>query len=606
VRASRLLGTGTVLRVGATVIATGASEYRGPRTAWEPRRGSSRCLELGQRVHDDPRFAAGLGQSCSSLRGSLGRAGQPCVVAVQQGLLPHHGSRARAFKETDPDAHVAVLVREVNTYAFAEEDYTAPRGRRAAVRPVRPPRPAAGRRAAGGNPRVSVADTSLGETLEFAPDLLVLAAAVIPQSDAERHGAAAGRAARRRRFVREWEAKTRAAATSRAGVFACGLAAGPKPLGETVAQALAAAQAALVHLSRIRTVDTRAVARIDTKLCADCLTCVRTCPYGVPRAGDAGFPRACPRARRSSILHGARDAEPARRNAPPAPSRSTNARAGAGARRAVGGAGSQRQRRDGMTEHRPGLTILACRYCGGGPSRCGIRHLGYPAAVKVVDVPCTGTIAPLHLLAAFEQARTGCSWWPVHRADATTSKGGSGRTGRVAYARAALARRGMDPRPPSRGVHMGIGAGRSVRCSGPRHERIARTAIGRRVLRRHRQSRQQAGKWDFPDDLATPTEHVWVRVEGDTATIGAFVVRPELSGPDRLARRPGSGRAVAAANRSCRLSRANGRQGEIARGGRSACGQRELEWESATVNAEALREGVAGEDSRSRVRGSLG
>ncbi len=37
------------------------------------------------------------------------------------------------------------------------------------------------------------------------------------------------------------------------------------------------------------------VARIDTKLCADCLTCVRTCPYGVPRAGDGEFPPGVPR-----------------------------------------------------------------------------------------------------------------------------------------------------------------------------------------------------------------------------------------------------------------------------------------------------------------------
>jgi heterodisulfide reductase subunit A len=146
-----------------------------------------------------------------------------------------------------------------------------------------------------GSLRVSVADASLGETLDFTPDLLVLAAAVLPRADAERTARRLGVRLGGDGFVREWESKTRAAATLEPGVFACGLAAGPKPLGETVAQSLAAAQAALVHLSRARTIDPRTVARIDTKLCADCLTCVRTCPYGVPRAGDAGFPPGLPR-----------------------------------------------------------------------------------------------------------------------------------------------------------------------------------------------------------------------------------------------------------------------------------------------------------------------
>jgi F420-non-reducing hydrogenase iron-sulfur subunit len=112
-----------------------------------------------------------------------------------------------------------------------------------------------------------------------------------------------------------------------------------------------------------------------------------------------------------------------------------------------------------MTEHRPGLTILACRYCGGVPvEMAGIRRLGYPAAVKVVDVPCTGTIAPLHLLAAFEQGADGvlvvaCPSGGCHHLD-----GERRADRRVAYARAALAEAGLDA-DRLRVVHLGIGHG---------------------------------------------------------------------------------------------------------------------------------------------------
>ena len=110
-----------------------------------------------------------------------------------------------------------------------------------------------------------------------------------------------------------------------------------------------------------------------------------------------------------------------------------------------------------MTEHRPDLTILACRYCGGVPvEMAGVRRLGYPAAVKVIDVPCTGTIAPLHLLSAFEQGADGvlvvaCPSGGCHHLD-----GEQRADRRVAYARAALAEAGLDP-DRLRVVHMGIG-----------------------------------------------------------------------------------------------------------------------------------------------------
>lgn len=288
------------LRVGATVLATGGAEYRGAAYGLGSSPRIVTLLEFGRRLRDEPGSAAGLGEIL--FVGCVGPWDEPASPAswrCSRGCCHTMVRRARALKEASPASLVAVLVREVTTYSFSEEDYTA--ARKAGVLFVRfdpRDRPRIVARP-DGTLRVTVPDVGLGETLDFAPDLLVLAAAVLPRTDAERTARRLGVKLGVDGFLRAWEAKTRGAATLEPGVFACGLATGPKQLGESVAQSLAAAQAALVHLSRARTIDLRAVARIDTKRCADCLTCVRTCPYGVPRAGDALFPPSLPRGRAS-------------------------------------------------------------------------------------------------------------------------------------------------------------------------------------------------------------------------------------------------------------------------------------------------------------------
>jgi F420-non-reducing hydrogenase iron-sulfur subunit len=110
-----------------------------------------------------------------------------------------------------------------------------------------------------------------------------------------------------------------------------------------------------------------------------------------------------------------------------------------------------------MNGRRLELTVLACRYCGGVPAEmAGVRRSGYPATVKVIDVPCTGVVAPLQLLSALEQGADGvmvvaCPTGGCHHLD-----GEQRADRRVAYARSALAEAGLDP-GRLRVVHLGIG-----------------------------------------------------------------------------------------------------------------------------------------------------
>jgi heterodisulfide reductase subunit A len=290
----------TLLRVGAVIVATGGEEFRGAVYGLGSEERVVTLLELGQRLAREPRLPARLGSvAFIGCVGPWDQPGSSQAWRCSRGCCETMMRQARALREANPEAEVAVLVREVNTYGFREEEYTA--ARRAGVlfvrfQPGQPPR----LRPAGGVLELAVEDSSLQETLLFHPDLVVLAAAIVPRADCGATAARLDIPLDAEGFVREWEAKTRGFASLEPGVFLCGLAHGPKPLREVVPQALAAAQQALVLLSQDRLVPADTTAEVDAGRCASCLTCLRVCPYGVPRLEEAEANHG--RVRRRSVI----------------------------------------------------------------------------------------------------------------------------------------------------------------------------------------------------------------------------------------------------------------------------------------------------------------
>jgi heterodisulfide reductase subunit A-like polyferredoxin len=67
------------------------------------------------------------------------------------------------------------------------------------------------------------------------------------------------------------------------GVYVCGTAHGPKLISEAIAQAQAAASRAATLLSKDAVKLSAITAKLDTDHCVKCLTCVRSCPFGVPQ-----------------------------------------------------------------------------------------------------------------------------------------------------------------------------------------------------------------------------------------------------------------------------------------------------------------------------------
>jgi F420-non-reducing hydrogenase iron-sulfur subunit len=116
---------------------------------------------------------------------------------------------------------------------------------------------------------------------------------------------------------------------------------------------------------------------------------------------------------------------------------------------------------DTVGDWRPEITVFCCRYCGGvAVEMAGLRRLPYPASVKVLSVPCTGAVAPLHLLKSLEQGADGvlvvaCPEGNCHHLN------GNLRAARHAAATAALLQEAGLRGERVRLVNLGIGQGQA-------------------------------------------------------------------------------------------------------------------------------------------------
>jgi len=84
-------------------------------------------------------------------------------------------------------------------------------------------------------------------------------------------------------FFLEAHVKLRPVDFASEGIFLAGAAHYPKSLDESIGQAYAAAGRAAAILAKQALKAGGIVAEVDQEKCAACLTCVRVCPYEVPR-----------------------------------------------------------------------------------------------------------------------------------------------------------------------------------------------------------------------------------------------------------------------------------------------------------------------------------
>jgi heterodisulfide reductase subunit A-like polyferredoxin len=91
-------------------------------------------------------------------------------------------------------------------------------------------------------------------------------------------------------FFMEAHLKMRPMDFAREGIFVCGIAHYPKFIEECIANAQATAGRAITILSTPKMYIGGVVSTVDQDKCVGCLTCVRVCPFEIPkvRYSDAG------------------------------------------------------------------------------------------------------------------------------------------------------------------------------------------------------------------------------------------------------------------------------------------------------------------------------
>jgi heterodisulfide reductase subunit A len=133
---------------------------------------------------------------------------------------------------------------------------------------------------------VRVEDELLGQEVALPADLVVLSTGMEPASGSGRLAQQLRIAQTLDGWFQEAHQKLRPVDSATEGVFLCGVAHYPKSLGETAAQAQAAAIRAAGILFQTELLASEIVAMITPEVCRRCLACVELCPFGAVALSD--------------------------------------------------------------------------------------------------------------------------------------------------------------------------------------------------------------------------------------------------------------------------------------------------------------------------------
>ncbi len=137
--------------------------------------------------------------------------------------------------------------------------------------------------------KVQASDLIAGKQLHIDADLVVLAAAIEPDSSARPLATMLTASMDTNDFFTEAHPKLKPVESPTAGVFLSGTCQGPKDIPETVSQAGAAASKVIGLLCKDKLTGNPCVAHSDEMMCNGCSTCERVCPYGAISYLDKEF-----------------------------------------------------------------------------------------------------------------------------------------------------------------------------------------------------------------------------------------------------------------------------------------------------------------------------
>ena len=261
---------------GVIIVATGAGEYTPKEYLYGEDARVLTQTQLSDRLGD--RGAADL-ESVVMIQcvGSRNDERPNCSRICCQSAVKN----ALAIKKNSPATQVFILYRDMRMYGLLEDYYTEARKQGVIfVRYQKDNPPAV--KAVDDGILVTVRDHVLQRDIEIRSDILALSAGVLP-SGSEEVGRKLKLNTNAEGYFLEAHVKLRPVDMGSDGVFLCGTAHGPKLISEAIVQANAAAARAVTFLSKDQIKLSAIKAQVDPDHCVKCLTCVRSCPFEVPR-----------------------------------------------------------------------------------------------------------------------------------------------------------------------------------------------------------------------------------------------------------------------------------------------------------------------------------
>jgi heterodisulfide reductase subunit A len=264
---------------GVTIVATGGREARQHPLLGYPQVVTQR--ELEEMIIHQPEKIAALKDvvmiQCVRPEGVADYCSRVCCTNTMKNAI--------RLKLYNPDCNVTVLYRNIVTYGFREEYYTEARRRGVVfVRYTDEQPPQVEFDHDYDRMRVRVRDLNLNRWITLPADLVPLSTTILPSEGTQQLSEMLRVPLSSEGFFEEAQIKLRPMDFMRQGIFLAGMAHYPKFLEESISHALAAAARALALLSTHEALYLGGVvAEVDPNKCVGCLTCTRTCPFGIPQ-----------------------------------------------------------------------------------------------------------------------------------------------------------------------------------------------------------------------------------------------------------------------------------------------------------------------------------
>jgi heterodisulfide reductase subunit A len=269
------LSTGLMIDHGVVIIAVGAEPLR-PEGMYLYKRHPNVLLSLD--------LDRELARGSARVQNANGVAFMQCVGSriperpyCMRLCCSHSVENAIRLKEMNPDMRVYILYRDIRTYGEREALYTEARQKgvlflRYAV--DEPPEVTY----SGEVIHIRVMDQSLRLPVTLTVDLLTLSSAIVPHQNAplaELYKVPLNAEG----FFTEAHLKIKPVEASTEGIFMAGLCHYPKPIQESLAEALAAASRAATIMSKDSLMLESTVSRPIDENCDGCAFCVDACPF---------------------------------------------------------------------------------------------------------------------------------------------------------------------------------------------------------------------------------------------------------------------------------------------------------------------------------------